>query len=293
LLQIFVFFAENLSVHRLIIVNDKMTVQSGKTIGGTGAALVALGAVTSVFTIIRYLNPNSETLNSALSSIGAVISLLSLIGFILFLAAMLNFSRAYSEHKIFHYLLYGIVLNIIAGAIASMIMLAFSLADIARMYAVISPTEIPAYLLGSVSPFVPVFGLVSLLYLVFAVKALNLLSTKSQVQLFNTAGKVFFAAAALQIVAGMTLAIWTLTNSVSLSLYSLVFVPSGLVQSVAWALLAKAFFKIPEPPTQMVESAASSYSSNYAVAGQTKYCIHCGAPNRPDAAYCERCGKKQ
>ena len=66
---------------------------------------------------------------------------------------MFNFSRAYSEHKIFHYLLYGIILNVIAGAAASIVMIAFSLADIARMYAVISPTEIPAYLLGSVFTF--------------------------------------------------------------------------------------------------------------------------------------------
>jgi uncharacterized membrane protein len=293
LLQIFVFIAENLSVDRLIIVNDKMTIQSGRNLGGTGAALVALGAVTSVFTIIRYLSPNSATLNSALSSIGAVISLLSLIGFILFLAAMLNFSRAFSEHKIFHYLLYGIILNIIAGAIASMIMLAFSLADIARIYAVISPTEIPAYLLGSVSVFMPVFGLVSLLYLVFAVKALNLLGIKSQVRLFNTAGKVFLAGTVVQIVAGVTLAVWTLTNPVSLSLYSLVFVPSGLVQSVAWALLAKSFFKIPQASTQTIEATTANYSASYTVVGQTKYCIHCGASKSLDAVYCVRCGKKQ
>jgi uncharacterized membrane protein len=269
-----------------------MSIQSGRTLGGAGATLVALSAVTSVFTIIRYLSPNSAELNSVLSSTGVLISLLSFIGFILFFVAMFNFSREYNEHKIFHYILYGIILNIIAGVIASITMLAFSLADLSRISVSISPSEIPSYLLGSVSPFVPIFGLVSLLYLVFMVQALRILGRKTQDHTFNNAGKIFLVGALVQIVAGVGLAVWASINTVSLDLYSLVFVPSGLVQSVAWAVLAKAFFNITPQATPLITS-PTPYSGGSTAQTQTKYCIHCGAPNSLDAEYCVRCGKKQ
>jgi uncharacterized membrane protein len=268
-----------------------MTIQSIRSLGGIGSILVALGALSSVFSVIRILFPISGALYSGLSLIGDVISFVSFIGFILFLVAMYNSSRQYNEHKIFNYILYGIIATIAAGLILGIVFALFFLGSFlggSSFSTTTMSSSIPNSLEDSLAIFMPVFGLVGLIYIGFTVKSLNLLSAKSQVPLFNTAAKVFLIGAVVQIVMVTVFAILNF----SLDMYSVLSLPGGIIQYLAWALLAMAFFKINMPPTPIVTS-STIYSSSSASTAQTKYCIHCGAANSPDMIYCVKCGKKQ
>jgi len=206
---------------------------------------------------------------------------------------MYGFSKDYGEHKIFDYVLYGLIITIVAAVIAGIIMLAFFFANLTSIFPNLdsqpSSPQITSLIIPFITPFLAVFGFISLINVVFTVLALNLLAVKSQVHLFRTSAKVFLAGAFVQIVAGIVFAVWASSNSVSLETLTLVAVPGGLVQYAAWALLAMAFFRITVPPNQ-TGAPPNEYRS---VTGQVKYCPYCGAQNSTDTVYCSRCGKKQ
>ena len=266
-----------------------MTIQSDKTLGGIGAVLVLVGAISSIFSIIRFAFQNNTALYLVTSSIGGLISLVAFVGFLLFLVAIYNFSKDYNERKIFDNILTGIIATIVVGVVAAVAFVIFAFTSILELA---DPALFSSTLLTAISPFVVVFGFVSLIYLVFMVKSLNLLADKSQIILFNKSGKIFLAGAAVNIVAGIALAIWASINPVTVDQYGLFFVPGGLVQYLAWAVLAKAFFSITPPPIEMTVS-QTAYPAASAVTDQTKYCMHCGAANSADMVYCVKCGKKQ
>lgn len=270
------------------------TNEPNRSLGGISSALIALWAIPSIFTVIINAFPqlSKNTFYSITSLIAIDLAGISfLIGAIAFLIAIHRISNQYNEPKIFTYIIFGIVLTIFAMVAVSTVGSALFIQNVAGLPD--AWTKFGSYLSGSLGAYVPLYGIATLIFTVAMVYSLNLLAAKSQVKLFKTSGKVFLAGALVQVIVGITFAVWASYYLAPINTYNIVSASVGLIQYVGWALLAIAFFKIPSPPTQMIESSTSGYSSSYTVAGQTKYCIHCGAPNRMDAAYCERCGKKQ
>jgi uncharacterized membrane protein len=266
-----------------------LTIQSNKTLGGVAAILTLIGAVSSVSAVIRYVYPQSVTAVAASTAITSIFGIFSFIGFILFLVAMYGFSRDYSEHKIFNYILYGIVITVIAAVVAFAFLFALVLVDLVPRFSSSSnPGDITGAIAGYLPPLVAVFGFISLIYVVANVKAFNLLGDKSEVPLFKSAAKVMLAGALLTIVLGLVLSGFAFTSLASTSDFAVLAIPGGVVQDIAWLMLALAFFRIKVPVTQTVTSSygAPTYS------GQIRYCTHCGAANTLDSGYCTKCGQK-
>jgi uncharacterized membrane protein len=261
-------------------------------IGGIGACLILLGVISTVLTLVRFAFPDSLGLNLAYSAVTSIFGILTFVGFVLFFIAMYGFSKDYNEHKIFDYVLYGLIIAIVAGVVTGLILLFFFFATLVSMFPNLNSAppspQISSTVLSAIAPFLGVFGFITLINIVFDVLALNLLAAKSHIRLFRTSAKVFLAGALVQIVVGIVFAVWASSGSVSLETIALVAVPGGLVQYIAWALLAKAFFTINVTPIQ-TGSPSNAYS---AVTGQVT-CPYCGTQNRPDAIYCVQCGKKQ
>lgn len=261
-------------------------------IGGIGACLILLGVISTVLILVRFAFPDSMGLNLAHSSVTSVFGVLTLVGFVLFFIAMYGFSKDYNEHKIFDYVLYGLIIAIVAAVIAGVFLFVYFFANLSSILPNLnsepSSPQISSAMLSAIAPFFGVFGFITLINIVFDVLALNLLAAKSHIRLFRTSAKVFLAGAVVQIVVGLLFAVWASFGSLSLDTIALVAVPGGLVQYIAWALLAKAFFTINVSPIQ-----TSSPSNAYGAAAGQVTCPYCGAQNRPDAVYCVQCGKKQ
>jgi len=261
-------------------------------LGGIGAVLTVVGAVSTVSSLIRYVYPNSIASDVAFSAVTSLFGFAAFVGLILFLVAMYGFSRDYGDHKIFNYILYGIIYTIVAAVIVGIIAVVVVLANLGSIIpnlgaSTTSPAQIQEIMLTYLGPFFAVFGVIGLIYVVFNVKAFNLLSDKSQVPLFRTGAKVLLAGGLLTTVLGIVFAVLAAAGSLSFNALLVIAIPGGLVQDAAWVLLAMAFFRIKVPPT---ETLTTSYTPP--VSGQVKYCTHCGMPNQLDSAYCTRCGQK-
>lgn len=259
--------------------------------GGIGACFTLIGAVSGVSSLIHYAYPNSVAANLSFSVVSGVVGVLGFVGFILFFIAMYGFSKVYGEHRIFSYVLWGLIITIVAAVIAVVIFIAIIFSNITSLIPSLNPsttsqTQITAMILTYLAPFLAVIGFVSLINVVFNVKAFNLLADKSKVPLFRTAAIVLLAGASLTIVLGIVFAVLASSGSASLNTLLIVAIPGGLVQDIAWVLLAIAFFRIRAPPQTFTPSNVPT------AAGQVKYCSNCGTPNQIDATYCTRCGQK-
>lgn len=286
---------KNLSPKRYLIVDEvkSLVIESNRTLGGVGAILMLIGVISQVSTAFRYLFPQS-TGALILASIGGLFGILSFVGFVLFLVAMYGFSKDYQDHRIFSYLLYGIIITIIAAVILVAILVIAILFNVATLFpnlssSMPSSTQISSQMSKIFGLMFPLFGLVGIIWIAFNVKAFNLLSDKSKVPMFRTGAKVLIAGALVNI--GIALIFAVVGSYVSLSFNTLLALLTigGLVQDVAWVLLAMAYFRIQAPPVPMQAAAPVNTAS---VSGQVKFCTYCGAPNPIDATYCTRCGQK-
>ncbi len=254
-------------------------------LGGIGACLTLLGAVSTVVALVRYAYPISASANFVFSLISGIVGLMTFTGFILFFIAMYGFSKDYGTHRIFDYILYGLIITIVVAVISGILMVAGFFANLTSIIPNLAspPTsqQIESSMLSFAAPFLAVFGFITLINVVFEVLAFNLLAVKSQVHLFRTSAKLLLAGGVLQIAIGIIFAIWASSGSASINTLTLIAVPSGLVQYTAWALLAVAFFRIP------------AFNAYHTAIGQIKRCPYCGAQNSIDAVYCMQCGKKQ
>jgi uncharacterized membrane protein len=269
-----------------------VTIQTNRTLGGIGACLTVIGAVSSVSSLLTYAYPNSGAVALAYSAISSSVGSLSFIGFILFLIAMYGFSKDYNEHRIFNYILYGIIVTIVAAVIVGVIAFIIIFSNLGSIIPTFNSSANPTtqgtnMILTYLSPIFAIIGFVGLIYVIYSVKAFNLLADKSQVPLFRTAAKVLLAGSLLNIVMGVVFAALAYSGSASLNAFTVVAIPGGLVQDIAWLLLAIAFFRIKPPPIQSAEVTNSPI-----VSGQPKYCPNCGTPNQIDATFCTRCGQK-
>ncbi len=266
-----------------------MTIESNRTLGGVGACLAALGIVSNIISLISYTNPASLTANVALMGVSSVIGVVGFVGFILFLVAMYGFSRDYGEHKIFNYILWGILIMIIAAVVAFALWFAFFFVNLIGSLPNISPqpsqSDIQATIMPYIAPLTAVIGFVSLIYTVFVLRAFNLLADKSGVPMFRTGAKVLLAGSLVTIVFGVVLAVFLANGQASFESFTIMAVPGGIVQGIGWVLLAKAYFSVKAPAPQPLMPPPVQYS-------EVKYCPHCGAQNEAVSAFCINCGQK-
>ena len=278
-----------------------MTIESNRTLGGIAACFTLIGVVSQVSMLFQYTLPNSSPAYIAISAISGIVGVLGLVGFILFLIAMHGFSKDYGENRIFSYILYGLIVSIVAGVIALIIGFFVVFSNLASILPSLTSTppsnaQITSTVLKSIVPLMPAFAVVGLIWVAFNVRAFNLLGDKSMVPLFRTGAKVLLAGAVLSIVISVVFAVIGSSLSLSYNTFLAFFIPGGLVQDVAWALLAMAYFRIkppvpqavsPQPPFQVATPASVP-----TVSGQVKYCPNCNTSNPSDAIYCTRCGQK-
>jgi uncharacterized membrane protein len=261
-----------------------LAIQYNRTLGGLGAIFSLLGVISTISSLFLY-NSTSTPANMLLALVTGVVGLFSFVGFILFLIAMYGFSKDYNDNRIFNYLIYGFVGTFIAAVLIGIIGLVVLLLYFGTIFPPIglSTASNP----GFQSPITAVFSLAGLIWILFNVKAFRLLGAKSGVPLFRTAAFILLSGAIVS--SGLALVFASLTFSVSMNYntFLLVGIPGGVIQDIAWLLIAKAFFQIKVPTT---ETHSSSYVSP--VSTQVKYCSYCGTSNQLDGAYCTRCGQK-
>jgi len=264
-----------------------VTIQTNRTLGGLGACFTLVGAISSILSIFSYNNSTSP--NIAILGISSVFSVFAFVGFILFLIAMYGFSRDYREHKIFNLIIYGIVFTIVAAVIALVIWFVFFFVNLVSIIPSLNPnpssSDIQSIIMPYLAPITGIFGFVGLINVVFTMRALNLLSNKSQVPMFRNGAKLLFVGGLVTVVLGIVNFFLVASALTTYGTLAIIAIPGSIVQEVGWALLAIAFFRIKVPSTQtfMASTATSSM--------QVKYCSNCGAQNPTDAVYCIRCGK--
>jgi uncharacterized membrane protein len=239
---------------------------------------------------------NSTGVSLALSIVSGIIGLFSFIGIILVLVAMSGFASDYQEPKIMSYIWKAIITLIIGVIIVVVIAFIIILANLPTIIpsngsAVPSSSQIATTTERWIAPIFPIAGLVGLIAIVFVTRSLNLLAEKSEVSLFKVSSKVLLASVLVTIVIGIIFAVVSAYISVPYTLISLVGIPGGIVQEVAWIFLAIAYFRIKPPivPTQPFQTVSSASLS---VSGQAKYCPNCGTQNMIQAQYCTHCGQK-
>ncbi len=76
--------------------------------------------------------------------------------------------------------------------------------------------------------------------------------------LFRTGASVLLAGAVVNVGVGILLALLMYWGAIDYNTFLLGSIPGGLVQDVAWVLLAMAFFRIKVPPVQSI-----SFSKRY------------------------------
>jgi uncharacterized membrane protein len=251
-----------------------------------------LGAISSISSVFLYGYPTSSAANISLAVIRGVVGLFGFVGFILFLISMYGFSRDYNEQIILNYILYGFLCNIVASIIAVAIVVVIFLFNLSTIFpnlnqTTTTPSQVSTSMLTSISPFLAVFSFVGVIWVVFNVLAFRLLAEKSGVPLFRTGASVLLAGAVVNVGVGILLGLLMYGGSIDYQTFLLAAIPGGLMQDVAWVLLAMSFFRIKVPPFQPI-----SLSSVATAAGQIMYCQNCGTPNQMGAVFCSRCGQK-
>lgn len=211
--------------------------------------------------------------SKTLGGVGAIllaIPFLNLIGIILVLIAMKGLAEYYKENEIFQNALYGFIFGIIGVVALIAVILMFIIG-----VAVLSPVATPITGIAGIGLFIIsliVMYLFSLLGAIFYRKSLNTLSEKSAEKMFETAGLVLLIGAIIPII-------------------------GEIVKFIAWILAAVAFFSIKTPtesPTAMSlpSPPLPPTTPTIPVSEEKRFCQYCGAENRVEADFCQKCGKK-
>lgn len=233
-----------------------MTIQTNRTLGGVGACLTLVGIVSTILSFIQYAYP-ALMMNPAILGVSGIVGIISFAGFILFFIAMYGFSRDYGEHKIFNYILYGLIGTIVSALVAGVILTAYIMLNLFDVIRSLNPlpnmsSQIQALLTPYYAPFITVISVVTLVWILFNYKAYNLLADKTGVYLFRSAAKIFVLGSLVNIVVGVAFTALALNTSIGFTTIVLAVLPGGLVQYIAWVLVAIAFFRIKPSQTQLV-----------------------------------------
>jgi uncharacterized membrane protein len=275
---------------------SKLTIESSRTTGGIAAILLATGVVSQVVSLFQYMFGYQGAANLVVVGVSGILGILVFVGLIMFLVSMHGFSQDYGESHIFEYLVNGIIVTIVIGILTLIVALAVVISNASSLFPIFSSSaasqsQMSSSVWKSILPLLPVFSVVGLIWILFNVRSLNLLGDKSKVVLFRTGAKVLLAGAVLSVAVSATIAVIGSSMSISYNtVLPILSVPGGLVQDVAWVLLAMAFFRV---QTSLAPSTAPTSVSTFLSAyGQAKYCPNCGTPIQASAVYCSKCGKK-
>ena len=262
-----------------------MAVESNKMLGGIGALLLVVSAVSSLLVLTQVYDLYS-TGAAAASPFSSVLGLAGLAGIILFMIAMRGFAGDYKDAGIFNNALYGLLSSIVVSVLAGGLMVAFIFMNLSSVIPTFNPVPAPTGLFQSILDFVvpvmPAFSVAGLVQALFTMRAFNLLAVKSEVRWFRTAGWALLAGSVLALVLACIGVL--LFFAVSISAAAVLTIPFAgtTVSYLAWIIAAKAFFSVKAPTSQPLPTSPT---------GQVKYCSQCGTENLPDAVFCTHCGK--
>ena len=192
-----------------------MDLTTNKNLGGVGA-------------ILMFISP-------LLTFAAPYTGLLGLIGFILVLIALKGVGDYYNENGIFNNALYGFIVGIIGGVVSIAVFIGTALAIIADIGISdwMNPNEWTAAftteavldslltLLGAIVIAFVILFITIILTAWFYRKSLNLLSTKSGVGMFGTAGLILLIGAILTIVVIGLLLIWIALILLAVAFFSI------------------------------------------------------------------------
>ncbi len=270
-----------------------MAVDSNRTLGFVGALLTVMGSIGQFLFYEQVYYPFA-----AFSGIGVTLGALGFIGIILFLVAMHGFAKDYDDASIFNSALYGFLSSIVGGAVSAILAIALVLSNYSSTFINFNPNffsgaSLPDLLQRFISVLVYVFiaaAIIALIQALFYMRTFNKLARKSEVRLFHTAALLIVVGNSVTLITSFIAALLVVAVSEPASTILLLPVIGGAVGFAGWIVATKAFLNIKPPVSQTNLPPAQTYNS---VAGQVKYCPHCGAPNRADAVYCTHCGKQQ
>ncbi len=209
-----------------------MSIETSKILGGIGALLMFIG-------ILPYIN---------------YFGVIELVGLILVMAALYGLGSQYREGGIFNNALYGLIIGIVGGVVSVAVIIITVLTSLTDFLYEVFPdwngdwtalsglTPNPSNIsLSSITPFLAgIFAVLTILWVCsiiaafFFRRSLGMLSTKSGVGLFSTAGLLLLIGAVLIILGIGLILIW-----------------------ISALLLAIAFFRIRPQQTQPTTSAAA------------------------------------
>jgi uncharacterized membrane protein len=262
-----------------------MTIESNRMLGGVGASLIVVSALSSLFALPPLFDLYS-TGTTAASPFSSVLGLAGLAGIILFMVAMKGFAGDYKDAGIFNNALYGLLSSIAVAVLAGGLMVAVMFMNLSSVIPTLNPVPGPTNLFQSILefmvPVMPAFSVAGLVQALFTMRAFNLLADKSDVRMFRTAGWALLAGSVLAIILACIAALLFFAASVSAAAVLVISLTGTTVINLAWILAAKAFFSVRAPMTQQLPTSPTR---------QVKYCSQCGAENPPDAFFCARCGK--
>jgi uncharacterized membrane protein len=263
-----------------------MAVGSNKMLGGIGALLLVVSAVSPLLILPRIFDPYSTVSNEATPFL-SVLGLAGLAGIILFMVAMRGFAGDYKDAGIFDNALYGLLSSIVVGVVAGGLMVVVIFMNLGSVIPTFNPvpgtTDLFQLIFGYVVPVMPVFAVAGLAQALFTMRAFNMLAVKSEARLFRTAGLALLAGSVLALILACIGALLFFTFSISATAVLAIPFAGTTVSYLAWIFAAKAFFSIKTPTSQTLPTSPTA---------QVKYCPQCGAENLPDAVFCARCGKK-
>ena len=263
-----------------------MTVESNRIMGGIGAALIVVTAISPIF-MLPALFSTYPTVASTLSPFSALLGLTGLMGIILFMVAMKRFTGNYKTSGIFDNALYGILSPIVVNVIACFVIVAVIFMNFSNIMTsfnlVPTPINIQS-ILGYVVPVMPVFSLSNVVQALFMTRAFNLLAAKSETPSFKTAGSALITSSLLMLILACIGTLLFVANAVTSTAALAIPMVGTIINNLAWIFAAKAFFDMKTPTNQ---PPPTSHATR-----QARYCSYCGAQNLPDSTFCTKCGKK-
>lgn len=212
-------------------------------------------------------NKSLAGIGALLLAFGSFIPIVGIIGIILLLIGIKGLADYYKDSGIYNNALRGVIFGVIGLVAVAAIVIGL----IRGMFSISTVTPAAGIGAGFFAIGVLVIALV-LLFVFYLLAALNfrrafsMLAQKSGEQMFETAGLLLFIGAILAIIlVGLVLVL------------------------IAWILVAVAFFSIRTPyQTNTYVPPASASTSPTAM----EYCPNCGAPVKPNDAFCPHCGKQ-
>ena len=188
------------------------------------------------------------------------VGIVSIIALVLFVIAMHNLSKYYSEPSIFRNVIYSIV-NVVGSLVIAGIFMVFIFATIGS-YANLGATPVstsPLFGFGLILVFIVETLVLSIAAVVFFRRAFCNLADKSGVENFRTAGLLFLIG---------------------------IIVP--FVNYVALVFAALGFHRLAPAQTSPSGYVTTPYVAS--ANGPVKRCLRCGAENSPESHYCRTCG---